>query len=189
MGRTGLLKRAIAVVGLLLVLGVAFVLVGSLAPSEKAVSLYEQGRFLESDIYNLAPGEVRGIATQYGRLFAVRPSPEIWANLNDLDSEVYLSEITTYNEELDVFLFWGFADSGERPRCALIYNGDLAPQSKGDWEAAFFDPCTGQQFDFAGRVVKTPFDMKIPNLESPKIKRINAMEFQVLADPAPYTGG
>ena len=190
MDRTGLLKRATLLMGLVLLFGVGSVFLGSLTPSQRAVSLYEQGRFSESDIYHLGLGEVTRIDTQYGPMIAVRPNDKIRANLNESAAMVHFPEFNTYNEELDVFLFWAFADySGGRPRCAIIYNGDLSPDSDDGSYAAFFDPCTGQQFDFAGRVMKTPFDAKIPNLAAPRVQRVNALEYQVLADPAPYSDG
>ena len=187
MDRTFFLKRAIAIMGLLSLLGIAFVFIGSLAPSQRATSLFDQGRFLESDISSLAPGEVRNIDVHYGRIFAVRASPEIWESLNRSESDVYFPDIQTYSEEFDAFLFWGFADSGGRPRCAIMYNDDAASDYRGSAKSPFFDPCTGQQFDYAGRVVRTSHDMKIPNLESPEVRRVNAMEFQVLGDPPPYS--
>ena len=43
----------------------------------------------------------------------------------------------------------------------------------------FFDPCSGAQFDYAGRVTLATHQNNYSNLKRPEIRRVSGDEFQI----------
>ena len=160
------LKSAVALLGLILLLGVGSVLVGSLAPSDRAHAVRSNWAFPADTLDGIEPGEVRIGKTDRGPVFIVRPNEEIWSDLEIVRERANNPLFNTYDDERDLFIVWGVYGFS-RTKCALRHAPKHDRPNEPSWPGGYFDPCNGRHFDYAGRILDIPNSWIEPNLQRP----------------------
>jgi len=169
MTRVAHLKYAVAIFGLLLIVGLAAVFLGSMKPSERAEAIRSDWAFRGEILEGLNPGEVRTAMTERGPVFVVKPSDEMLHSLESNRNRVRNPLSNTYDAERDLFIVWGvyqFRSTG----CALHHAPRTSLGERTDWPGGYFDPCSGLHFDYAGRIIDIPESWREPNLRRPLLE-------------------
>ncbi len=173
-GRRRFLLGATGTMGALGGVGIAWPLLSSWQPSERAKAI---GAPVEVDIGSLEAGEMISVEWRGTPIFIVRRteemletlrSEELRSRLSDPDSEV-LDQQPEYarnnvrSREEELFVVEG---SCTHLGCAPQYRPDVEPQTFDDnWLGGFFCACHGSRFDLAGRVfrgVPAPTNLVVP---------------------------
>lgn len=165
-----------------ILVGITLVLVpffGSLKPSAQADAVYSQGQFSASELDDLVPGEVRLVKTGLGPFYVVVPTEEMMSDLEQAEGQSAYRVYDTYDEQLGAFALWPVSPKRKGPPCAVRHM-DKDPDGKGLVKfGGFFDPCSGAQFDYAGRVSISTHNNNVANLKRPAFERISGDTYQL----------
>lgn len=178
-----------SVVGLGLIGSIFF---GYLAPTTESTEKTRLGRpftdISAAEIDSLRPGDAKFFAVGGWALGLYRPTDEAWEDLNSLNGLVYSPEITTYFEELDLFVYWRHT-----PHCGFITSHIRKGEDEYDkvWLGGYWDDPHGSSFDYAGRSIKDHdfamrgYSMESRNLSAPEIeiRRDGAIRIRHDSDP------
>jgi len=142
----------VAIVGLVLTLSVFF---GYLAPTlestNKTLPTRQFTDIPEKQLERLMPGEELRVVVGDYRLGLYRPTAEVWNDLGDMDELVYSPEILSYNEDLDLFVYWLYAP---HLGCILGHTRKGEDEYSPYWLGGYYDIAHASSFDYAGRAIK-----------------------------------
>ncbi len=173
-GRRRFLMAATGTLGAVGGAGVAWPLLSSWQPSERAKAV---GAPVDVDISSLDPGEMISVEWRGKPIFVVRRTSEMLealrsddlrGRLSDPDSdnldqqpEYARNELRSREEELLVI-----EGACTHLGCAPQYRPEVEPQTfDANWLGGFFCACHGSRFDMAGRVyrgVPAPSNLVVP---------------------------
>lgn len=186
--RRRFLLRTTVGVGGAYVLGAAYPMLASLAPSARALAA---GAPVEADIQDLAEGDLRTLAWRGKPVWIMRRTPGELAGLGrhdellaDPNSKVPQQPANCANPtrsiKPSIFVCVGICTHlGCSPSLRV---GETGAELGADWPGGFFCPCHGSKFDLAGRVFK---GVPAPtNLEVPPHRYVDA-EHIVIGDDKP----
>jgi len=172
--RRRILKVATVGIGAVGAAAVAFPLVRSMVPSERAKAA---GAPVEVDIGGLAPGELLTIEWRGKPVWILRRTPEMIAGLAGLDAKLADPKSKADSQQPDyarndtrsinpeIMVLVGICTHlGCSPEKRLA-SGAAASGLDDDWQGGFFCPCHGSKFDLAGRVFKNvpaPTNLVVP---------------------------
>jgi ubiquinol-cytochrome c reductase iron-sulfur subunit len=170
-GKRGFLLAATGVVGGAAAVATAVPFAGSMFPSERAKAA---GAPVETDISNLAPGEMQIVEWRGKPVWIVKRTKEMLEGIkksdnraSDPNSEVPQQPAYAKNEyrsiKPDIVVLEGVCTHlGCSPQFKSVESkGDMGQ----DWNGGFFCPCHGSKFDFAGRVFQgspAPTNLRVP---------------------------
>jgi len=140
------------IVGLVLVFSV---FLGYLAPTpestDKSLPTRPFTEIAGEQLEQLKPGdELRVVVGNY-LLGIFRPTQQVWTDLRELDEFVYTSEISSYNENLDLFIYWLHAP---HLGCILSHTRKCEDEYDQFWLGGYHDNAHASSFDYAGRAIK-----------------------------------
>ena len=152
---------------------------GSLKPSAKADAVYSQARFPASALEDLQPGEARFVETKPGGFYLVASSQEVREDLDRAADLVATRAYRTFDDEYDAYIVWSIAPKKRGANCAILHM-EKNPNAEGiESFGGFFDPCSGVQFDYAGRVSRATYANNFGSLRKPEFKRVSADTYQI----------
>ena len=152
---------------------------GSLKPSAKADAVRGQGQFAAAQLEGLVPGEVRLVETGLGVFWVVAPDEEMMSDLDLAANYAAYRHYETYDEQLEAFVLWPVSPKKKGVPCAVRHI-EKDPNVDGILRfGGFLDPCSGSQFDYAGRVSIATSDSNVRNLKRPEFELISADTYQL----------
>lgn len=179
MSRTKFLGRAVFLMGVLTFIGFAAVLFGSLRPSAEADAVYSQGQFPASELADLKPGEIRFVRTGIGDFLVVVPTQELMSDLDLAASYAAYRPYETFDEQLGAFVIWSISPKKRGVPCGVLHM-EKDPSREGVAKfGGFFDPCSGVQFDYAGRVSMGSDGNNTRNLKRVEFERVSGNAYQI----------
>lgn len=144
--------------------GVAYPLVSSFQPSERAKAA---GAPVEGDVSGMQPGELRRVEWRGNPVWLVRRTPGMLASLNETESEVLDPNSQKYYQiptppyaknqarsiKPEYLVVVGICS---HLGCSPIsrFQSGAQPSLPAEWPGGFLCPCHGSTFDMAGRVFK-----------------------------------
>jgi ubiquinol-cytochrome c reductase iron-sulfur subunit len=144
--------------------GVAYPLVSSFQPSERAKAA---GAPVEADISGMAPGELRRVEWRGRPVWLVRRTPEMLASLKKTESEVLDPKSERYYQTPTPEYAKNQARAIKPEYLVVVgicshlgcspssrFQPGAQPSLPDDWGGGFLCPCHGSTFDIAGRVFK-----------------------------------
>ena len=166
--------------GLLTVFGLATILLGSLKPSQEAVGLQSQFRFPLALLDDLEPGEIRVEPAGFP-VFVVVPDQRIDEEIRRATALSRDSEIKTFNEDYGAYILWGLSPKSRGVHCGLRA---VERDESYEWDGVvvpggFFDLCTGDRFDYAGRILIDANGRGVRNLRRPEFERVSGDQLQI----------
>ncbi len=171
------LKSLVAILALIAMLAMGYILVGSLAPSDRADAVQAQWRFAASALEGLSPGEIRTAHTELGPVFIIAPNSRIDSAIESQSGLAKFRHYDSFDADAGAFILWGIVDRSGATRCTAILRGpDAYVPEPGD----IYDPCGGARFDFAGRVLLDSNHEGVWNLRRPIFERVSEDEYQVI---------
>ena len=154
-------------------------LFGSLKPSAKADAVRAQGRFSASQLDDLTPGEVRLVETGIGIFWVVVPTDEMMSDLDRAANYAAYRPYDTFDDQLGAFVLWPVSPKNKGVPCS-VQHMEKDPSGEGILKfGGFFDPCSGSQFDYAGRVSIASSNRNVRNLKRLEFERISADTYQI----------
>lgn len=166
---------------LIATVAVLFVLFGSLKPSAKSNAIKSQYRFPVGLLQNLEPGDVRSELAGDVPVFVVVPDSRIKEDIKLASQMAKYREIETYDEDLGAYILWGIAAKDRGPNCAVLpTEGEGSNQQLNDYlPGGFYDPCSGDRFDYAGRVLVDANGRRVQNLRKPEYELVASDQYQI----------
>ncbi|HCY64245.1 MAG TPA: ubiquinol-cytochrome c reductase iron-sulfur subunit [Oxalobacteraceae bacterium] len=166
-----LLLQATVTAGAIAGVATAVPFLGSMAPSQRALS---EGAPVDVDLSAIAPGTMVSIAWRGKPVWVLHRTDAMIASLQQLDD--LLQDPRSKNSEQPVEAH--NALRAIRPEyvvlvgicthlgCVPLFRPDAAPADLGTaWPGGFYCPCHGSKFDLAGRVFKNvpaPVNLVVP---------------------------
>jgi hypothetical protein len=155
----------------------AWVLGSSLSIS--ATSREASGAEIPADrLAAITEGEVAEFVIFGTPLFVLRPSSRQLQALADMDSHVWNSRWSGYDEGHGLFIYWGVSTRFPEVPCKLQHiPPGPSPLGEGTgyrWLGGYLDPCHDSSYDYAGRTIKSlpytrvRFNAEVPNLRAPE---------------------
>lgn len=152
-----------------------YVLVRSMNPSDRAIA-EAQYKIVLSEIKE---GVLTEVDSRGGPLLVFRPSEEQWADIKFMDAHVWDTRHSGYNEEHDLFVYWGISTRFGCELSHLPKGESRIAEWGGVWLGGYFDHCHDSSYDYAGRTIRTyeytgsGFTLEVPNLRSPNYEIYN----------------
>jgi ubiquinol-cytochrome c reductase iron-sulfur subunit len=144
--------------------GVAYPLVSSFQPSERAKAA---GAPVEADVAGMAPGELRRVEWRGNPVWLVRRTPEMLESLKQTESEVLDPKSENFYQ-LPTPEYAKNSARSIKPEYLVVvgicshlgcspstrFERGAQPSLPDNWAGGFLCPCHGSTFDIAGRVFK-----------------------------------
>ncbi len=171
------------------------IFLGYLSPSSESTEKTKLTRpftdISADEIRALAPGDEARILVGGWVLGLYRPSEETWDDLRSLDELVYSPEITTYFDQLDLFVYWRHT-----PHCGFVASHTRKGGDEYDnvWLGGYIDDPHGSSFDYAGRSIKDHdfalrgYSFESQNLRAPEIEILKNGGIRIRHDSDPPFG-
>lgn len=144
------------------------------------------------DLPPLKTGELQRLQVNGRPLLILRPSAEQWQSIRQMDSHVWDKRMSSWNQELGAFLYWGISTrlgalvvekpAGQSTLTEFWADSKPAPV----WLGGYWDPMYDSCYDYAGRTIHDAeytyngFNMNVPNLTPAHVELLGANKLAVL---------
>lgn len=174
---------------LVILAGIGFAII----PFASALKPNVVARNNSTDYVTLSPiraGEVQRVTVRGKTLFILRPSPEQWQGIHQMNGHVWNPELSAWNSQLKAFVYWGSStlwgrmlfvmpSATEYSSYAATHQGETMP-----WERLYPNPrwlggywsYDDVSYDYAGRAIKDAdysaegFELPVPDLETAHVE-------------------
>lgn len=146
-----------------------------------------------TDYVTLSPikaGEVQRVTVRGKTLFILRPSPEQWQSIHQMDGHVWNPELSAWNSQLKAFVYWGtgtrwgrmlfvIPSATEYSSYAANRSSEASPRiplyPSPNWPGGYWS-YDDVSYDYAGRAIKDAnysaehFVLRVPDLETAHVE-------------------